>query len=233
MRIDTLLSASPAVAAPIGTLVQNTTDDVVYFNKDGTAGGWVGLNDGVFDGDVSIAGFLNVGSPSTPADDPGEAAFASDVLIDGDLLVKGSVNFGSSVSSDVRLRVADNAFGGSQLVVIVADDDGPWPFTLQNAAGGFWTLYPRSSDGRMEVWDRTGADTLIATFEASASGGGFTVDTGDLTITLGKTTLGGDLAHTGTKLGFYATVAIVKQTGVAVTAAGIHAALVNLGLIAA
>jgi len=34
-------------------------------------------------------------------------------------------------------------------------------------------------------------------------------------------------------VGFYATAAIVKQTGVAVTAGGIHAALVNLGLIAA
>lgn len=34
-------------------------------------------------------------------------------------------------------------------------------------------------------------------------------------------------------LGFYSTSPIAKQTGVAVTAAGIHAALVNLGLIAA
>ena len=39
--------------------------------------------------------------------------------------------------------------------------------------------------------------------------------------------------HDGTaiKLGFYGTSAIVKQTGVAVTAASIHTALVNLGLI--
>lgn len=34
-------------------------------------------------------------------------------------------------------------------------------------------------------------------------------------------------------VGFYGTAAIVQQTGVAVTAAGIHAALVNLGLITA
>jgi hypothetical protein len=33
--------------------------------------------------------------------------------------------------------------------------------------------------------------------------------------------------------GFYGTTPIAKQTGVAVTAAGIHAALVNLGLISA
>lgn len=34
-------------------------------------------------------------------------------------------------------------------------------------------------------------------------------------------------------VGFYGTLPIAKQTGVAVTAAGIHAALVNLGLIGA
>lgn len=43
----------------------------------------------------------------------------------------------------------------------------------------------------------------------------------------------GDLQHRGEKLGHYGTAPIVKQTGIAVTAAGVHAALVNLGLIAA
>lgn len=43
----------------------------------------------------------------------------------------------------------------------------------------------------------------------------------------------GDLNHDGSNVGFYGTVPIAKQTGVAVTAAGIHAALVNLGLISA
>lgn len=37
----------------------------------------------------------------------------------------------------------------------------------------------------------------------------------------------------GSKIGFYTTTPIVKQTGVAVSAAGVHAALVALGLIAA
>ena len=41
------------------------------------------------------------------------------------------------------------------------------------------------------------------------------------------------VALSGKKLGFYGTAAIAKQTGVAVDAAGIHAALVALGLIAA
>ena len=35
------------------------------------------------------------------------------------------------------------------------------------------------------------------------------------------------------KIGFYAKIPVAQQTGVAVSAAGIHAALVNLGLITA
>jgi hypothetical protein len=49
----------------------------------------------------------------------------------------------------------------------------------------------------------------------------------------GSLAIAKDLAHRGTKVGFYNTTPIVQQTGVAVTAAGIHAALVNLGLITA
>ena len=41
------------------------------------------------------------------------------------------------------------------------------------------------------------------------------------------------LAHTGSTLGLYGTTPIARQTGVAVSAAAIHAALVNLGLITA
>lgn len=47
------------------------------------------------------------------------------------------------------------------------------------------------------------------------------------------TYLGGPLFHNGASLGFYGTSPIAKQTGVAVSAGGIHAALVALGLIAA
>jgi hypothetical protein len=41
------------------------------------------------------------------------------------------------------------------------------------------------------------------------------------------------LAHAGDSIGFYGTTPIAKPTGVAVSAAGVHAALVSLGLIAA
>jgi hypothetical protein len=49
----------------------------------------------------------------------------------------------------------------------------------------------------------------------------------------GDVELDGALNHDGTTVGFYGTTPIVKQTGVAVSTAAIHAALVNLGLIGA
>lgn len=49
----------------------------------------------------------------------------------------------------------------------------------------------------------------------------------------GAVEIDGALNHDGTTVGFYGTAPIAKQTGVAVDAAGIHAALVALGLIAA
>lgn len=65
--------------------------------------------------------------------------------------------------------------------------------------------------------------------------GNFTVGTNKFTVTAaaGNTTIKGALDHDGTTVGFYGTAPIAKQTGVAVDAAGIHAALVALGLIAA
>lgn len=49
----------------------------------------------------------------------------------------------------------------------------------------------------------------------------------------GELDIDGALNHDGTTVGFYGTAPIAKQTGVAVDAAGIHAALVALGLIGA
>jgi hypothetical protein len=83
-----------------------------------------------------------------------------------------------------------------------------WDTTLFSGAGGF------NVTGKMEV-----DELLYAPGSFTASG----------TISLaGNATIG----TTGGNLGFYGTLAIAKQTGVAVTAAGIHAALTALGLIA-
>jgi len=57
-----------------------------------------------------------------------------------------------------------------------------------------------------------------------ASGNPLVVNTADKRIRIGET---------DSYVGFYGTAPIVLQTGVAVTAGGIHAALVALGLITA
>jgi len=49
----------------------------------------------------------------------------------------------------------------------------------------------------------------------------------------GDNLIGGALNHDGSTAGFYGTAPVAQQTGVAVSAAGVHAALVNLGLITA
>lgn len=79
--------------------------------------------------------------------------------------------------------------------------------------------------------DDSGTQRLEGTLTTAGTiTGGVTVDT--LTTT-GACNIGGALNHDGTTVGFYGTAPIAKQTGVAVTAGGIHAALVALGLIAA
>lgn len=79
--------------------------------------------------------------------------------------------------------------------------------------------------------DDSGAIRLEGTITTSGTGtGDFSVAT---VTTSGAANIGGALNHDGTTVGFYGTAPIAKQTGVAVTAGGIHAALVALGLIAA
>ena len=63
--------------------------------------------------------------------------------------------------------------------------------------------------------------------------GVYIADTGAKNYFGGEVELDGALNHDGSTVGFYGTAPVAKQTGVAVTAAGIHAALVSLGLIAA
>lgn len=107
------------------------------------------------------------------------------------------------------------------------------------------TVYAQASDSSTH----TGAVTLTPDGQAVTFGAGGTITvtqtwTAGTTINFGNTTatginIGGAATGAGlllggasAKVGFYAATPVVKQTGVAVTAAGVHAALVNLGLIA-
>jgi hypothetical protein len=79
---------------------------------------------------------------------------------------------------------------------------------------------PSGVNNRRHKWDNNG----LTVYGAAAGA----------TTTYQMVNATGDilLAHSAGKLGFYGATTIVKQTGVAISAAGIHAALVNLGLIA-
>ena len=71
-------------------------------------------------------------------------------------------------------------------------------------------------------WDNGNSHWRVATSHNAAGAW--------LSVTSTAAVLAGSLAVMG-DAGFYATAPIAKQTGVPVTAAGVHAALVNLGLI--
>jgi hypothetical protein len=85
------------------------------------------------------------------------------------------------------------------------------------------------------VGDQAGGLTVVtAAFKASFRPG--TTNVIDLGVTGTRWRnlfLSGTLDHSGAAVGFYGTAPIAKPTGVAITAGGVHAALVSLGLIAA
>jgi hypothetical protein len=88
------------------------------------------------------------------------------------------------------------------------------------------------SSGNFLITARNDANTNQGTiFQVKHSNGDITPKDG-ATIIAGATT-GLKIGNASSKLGFFNATAIVKPTGVTVDAAGIHAALVSLGLIAA
>ena len=110
---------------------------------------------------------------------------------------------------------------------------------LRFASG--WALSNNGSGNEYIKFVETSSAVNEVTITNAATGNGPTISAtgGDTNVRLnlngkGTATGGGVLIEPAAGLvGFYGTTPIVKQAGVAVTAAGIHAALVNLGLIAA
>ena len=94
--------------------------------------------------------------------------------------------------------------------------------------------------------DDSGEIRFRGSITTTSASGGFTTDTLAVTTTATVGTslstpavsalvanTGIKVAATGDKLGFYGTAPVSQQTGVAVSAAGIHAACVALGLFTA
>lgn len=136
----------------------------------------------------------------------------------------------------VRARV-----GGSDLMRWLVDEDGDtWQAGGMTITGA---LVP-AADNTVNL----GTGLLSWSAIHIASAGALSFANADvsivhssnlLTITGGGLSVSGDaeldcvLNHDGTTVGFYGATPVALQTGVAVSAAGIHAALVNLGLITA
>lgn len=313
------------------------------------------------DGEVALAGFLNVGAPFVPADAPGEASFGAQVIVDGNVTILLAPTAATAAGASHTVNPASatpNAdllwLGVGGVAVLHVDEDGHVGigavadrplrvnrtgagsvFRIERDTGtnGFWELaFPSGQAtynhkltdviwqaGGIQIWKfdlsqgamivGTAASTTVTgiavegtsvfdspmTVQAGTAAGGvmfrcerdgggngfmevsfpsaqtsinhsagdikwlqggtqrmrydasqtaYIIGPGATTLATGLdvtgTTIlssdlqiGGALNHDGTKIGFYATAPIVKQTGVAATVDALHGALVNLGLIAA
>ena len=106
-------------------------------------------------------------------------------------------------------------------------------------------FYGQTTTAPVQVF-RHGVAGAFVSMNTQGAGGG-NIDFGNGTVLDGRIqrlgadsigtpdswTMAGPMVHTGSTAGFFSTAAVTKETGVAVTAAAIHAALVRLGLIGA
>ncbi len=87
-------------------------------------------------------------------------------------------------------------------------------------------VHPESDDYNRLITEILAIQDYLITGDLTLNPSGTVIVSKDLEINAA-------LNHDGTTVGFYGTTPVTQQTGVAVTAGGIHAALVNLGLIIA
>lgn len=118
----------------------------------------------------------------------------------------------------IGLRVRSGVFGTSIAVGTNAASAG----ALRLANGGAIEARNVGDSGNIELMVLSAGNII----SIGGDGTGITLGSGILTV-------GGDLNHDGPNVGFYGTAPIAQQAGVAVTAAGIHAACVALGLFTA
>lgn len=127
---------------------------------------------------------------------------------DGDFLIDGAIVFGDLGETNLYQTPLDN---------LATDDD-------------FFARFGQAE--RVAIGARGPGNQAAVTF-----GGGEDVNlyrsAADTLKTDDSFHVGATFRHLGSSLGFYNATAVAKPTGVAVSAAGIHAALVSLGLIAA
>jgi len=133
----------------------------------------------------------------------------------------GAIHFGSNstdISNTGNLSVFASMHG--------SDSGSPVTFNVANTAIGMRGATPPSTGGIN--FSTTSGDPKIQLAGANH----LIFESGNIRVEQ-PLEINDALNHDGSSVGFYGTAPIAKQTGVAVSAAGIHAALVALGLIAA
>lgn len=138
---------------------------------------------------------------------------STDVMIVGNQLLGGNRSVMVRGATSARVAVTGNCLSGASVYGIRFDSAVSEAVVLMNDCRGHAGSAAAVDVASASVWNAAN----IVTGEP-------------LTV---HSTAGVRLGATGGSIGFYGTTPVAKQTGVAVSAAGIHAALVNLGLISA
>lgn len=149
-----------------------------------------------------------------------------------EITVGGVVITGGGITTTATVTLGTGA--GLQLenasIIRQKDSGGTYREMLRTDAGDIVAL--RSAAGGIEFEALDGTTRLLM-----SDAGAFDFQAGALTttgkLTSGEAEINGDLNHDGSNAGFYGTAPIAQQTGVAVSAAGVHAACVALGLFTA
>lgn len=142
-----------------------------------------------------------------------------DTTVTGTLTVTGRTYAQDDIVMSASQYIIANTSDGSDNSATAMSGGGG----LSTGRGGYIVCYGN------EHATRPGAVTIRAATGASGDDEILL----DGAVKTGALTINGALNHDGSTAGFYATAPVAQQTGVAVTAAAIHAALVNLGLITA
>jgi hypothetical protein len=224
------------------TAIRNGGDGLEY---NGTSlrvfGGWYATNGGWgIDMQASLGGTLF--SPLIEENTAGGVndADAFRVLYWKDISNNQSAGLGSG-SSSIQVQTRSDAPGGGGMLEILGRSARGISVFGGTARAAIQAAGP-GTDEELKIYGK-GAGGVLLDARGVAIGGagtnyGRVEETASDVWSLGHaTTVGGaqtkDISWGANKVGFYGTAPIVKQTGVAVTDAAIHAALVNLGLISA
>ena len=165
----------------------------------------------------------------------GTTAINSALTVAGTSALAGAVTVGGSSVTTSSLTLSRTA-GGTVATMheYITPDNSPSYYRIWG--GRFTGENVGTTDDTKAFYQRTipaGNSLAFGVISLGAAGAFTNANMTDrFAVTITGVTVAGTMTVSG-NVGFYGTAAVAKPTGVAVTAAGVHAALVTLGLIAA